>query len=243
MKLTWLGHSTVLVELDGARILTDPLLRTRAGPLVRTAALVGEDLSALDAILLSHLHRDHVDLPSLRLLPRTARIVVPAGAAKLVRTRGFAEVVEVVAGDSLQVGDVAIVATHADHDPGRGALKRGPLPVGFLLHGSATVYFAGDTDVFPEMAALRPIDVALLPVSGWGPRVPAGHLDPARAAEALTLLQPRVCVPIHWGTLRPVYRRRPYPSDAAAPGELERLAPAETEVRVLSVGESTTIAP
>ncbi len=241
MNLTWLGHSTALFELDGARILTDPLLRGRAGPLVRTAAPIAHDLAEVDLVLISHIHRDHLDLPSLKRLPQSARIAVPAGAAKHVRGFGFAEVIELVAGDSVEVGGVTVVATHADHDAGRGATKRGPLPVGYLLRGSLTVYFAGDTDVFPEMTALRPIDVALLPVSGWGPRVPAGHLDPERAAETLKLLEPRICIPIHWGTLRPIYRRRPYPNDAEAPGELVRLAPSGTEIRVLPVGGSTRI--
>jgi L-ascorbate metabolism protein UlaG (beta-lactamase superfamily) len=246
VKLTWLGHSTVLFELDGVRILTDPLLRARAGPLVRTAEPVREDLAAIDLILISHTHRDHLDLPSLRRLPRTARLAIPSGGAKHVQALGFAEVIEATAGDSLTVGEVTVVATRADHDPGRGARKQGALPVGYLLHGPPSVYFAGDTDVFPEMSALGPIDVALLPVSGWGPRVPAGHLDAERAAEALGLIEPRVCIPIHWGTLRPVYRRRPYPSDAAAPGELVRLAhetAPKTEVRVLPVGGRTTIGP
>jgi L-ascorbate metabolism protein UlaG (beta-lactamase superfamily) len=243
MELTWLGHSTVLFELDGARILTDPLLRKRAGPLVRTAPPITADLSELDLVLISHAHRDHLDTPSLRGLPKSTKLAVPAGAARHIRSLGFGEIVELVAGDSVDVGGVTVLATHADHDPGRGLPPSSSQPVGYLVRGSTAAYFAGDTDVFPEMAEIGPTDVALLPVSGWGPRVPAGHLDPARAAEALRLLAPRICVPIHWGTLRPIYRRRPYPADAAAPGELVKLAPPGVEVRVLPVGGRTTIAP
>src|SRR3954447_15757383 len=171
MELTWLGHSTVLFQLDGARILTDPLLRKRTGPLRRTAPPITADLSELDLVLISHAHRDHLDIPSLRTLPRSVKLAVPAGAGKHVRSLGFADLVEVVAGDSISVGGVTVVATHADHQPGRDVPRRRPLPVGYLLHGSTTAYFAGDTDVFPEMSGFGPIDVALLPVSCWGPTV------------------------------------------------------------------------
>jgi L-ascorbate metabolism protein UlaG (beta-lactamase superfamily) len=68
------------------------------------------------------------------------------------------------------------------------------------------VFFAGDTDLFDEMDGLVPdLDVALLPIWGWGPTIGPGHLDPARAAQALARLRPRIAVPIHWGTLRPVF--------------------------------------
>ena len=82
----------------------------------------------------------------------------------------------------------------------------------------------------------------MLPVAGWGPTVPAGHMDAARAAEALRLLQPRIAIPIHWGTLAPLYRRTPYDTDAGARfAALARLAAPEVDVRVLRVGETTPI--
>jgi L-ascorbate metabolism protein UlaG (beta-lactamase superfamily) len=112
--------------------------------------------------------------------------------------------------------------------------------LGFVVSGSRTIYFAGDTDLFDGMDAIADsLDVALVPVAGWGPRLPPGHLDPARAAEAVRRLRPRVAVPIHWGTLKPVYRRTPYsggaPEEFAA--RVGEVAP-EVEVRILRVGES-----
>jgi L-ascorbate metabolism protein UlaG (beta-lactamase superfamily) len=242
LRLTWLGHSTTLLELDGVRIVTDPVLRDRFAHLVRRAPEPELGDGPIDAILISHAHRDHLDLPSLRALPHTARVAVPRGVARLVARAGFEDVLELREGDELGVGEVRVRAVAAVHDGGRGLRRDASDTIGFLVCGTSTVYFAGDTDVFPGMEELAPVDLALLPVSGWGPRVPGGHLDPARAARALQLIRPRYCVPVHWGTFRPFYRREPYPADLAAGDELKRraevLAP-EVEVRVLRPGERT----
>jgi len=239
LTITWLGHGTVLVEADGARLLTDPLLRRRVGPLLRTVpapALPGE----VDAVLVSHVHHDHLDVPSLRLVG-SKRLVVPRGAARLLRRRGFDGVVEVDEGDEVAVGPFSVRATHAAH-PARRTPLAAPTPaLGYLISGSAALYVAGDTDIFDGMRDLAPgLDVALLPISGWGPRVGPGHLDPERAAEALRLLEPKVAIPIHWGT----YRRIGLSRDAATlsePAERFRLRAAElapgVTVRVLAPGE------
>ena len=130
-----------------------------------------------------------------------------------------------------------VEAVPAAHDSRRLPL-RGPeaQPLGFVDRGArASVYFAGDTDVFPEMEELAPVDVALLPVAGWGPKLGPGHMNPERAAQAVGLLRARVAVPIHWGTLHPRLTRRgewlssPGEQFAAQVGEM---AP-EAEVRVL----------
>src|SRR6185312_7857481 len=92
--------------------------------------------------------------------------------------------------------------------------------LGYLVRGTRTVYFAGDTDLFPGMADVAgELDLALLPVAGWGPKVGPGHLDPERAAEALTLLRPRVCVPIHWGTYSPLIGGGKSAGDGESPAE------------------------
>ena len=240
VTVTWLGHSTTLLELDGVRIVTDPVLRRRFAHLVRRAPDPELGEGPVDAVLISHAHRDHLDLPSLRLLPREAPVVVPRGVARLVTRAGFRDVTELREGHEVEVGGVAVRAVPAVHDGGRGLRRDASDTIGFVVRGSSIVYFAGDTDVFQGMEELRPVDVALLPVSGWGPRVPEGHMDPARAARALQLVRPRYCVPVHWRTFRPFYRREPYPADAAAGDELirraEALAP-EVEVRVLRPGE------
>jgi len=192
----------------------------------------------------SHAHYDHLDLPSLRLLPPGVPVIVPRGVGSVAARAAAREVVELAEGEEVRVGSLIIQATRAVQDGGRGRRSDSLETIGFRIGGELAVYFAGDTDVFAEMTALRPLDVALLPVSGWGPRVPEGHLDPVRAARALELLQPRVCIPIHWGTFRPFYRREPYPADADAGNELVRQAASvapDVEVRVLRPGERTEL--
>jgi L-ascorbate metabolism protein UlaG (beta-lactamase superfamily) len=120
-----------------------------------------------------------------------------------VRRRRFERTIELRAGDRTRIGGAEIVATVAVHEGRR--FKFGP-PVdalGYLIEADGRrVYFAGDTDLFEEMRGLGgDLDVALLPVAGWGPKIGRGHLDPRRAAEAAAMLRPRVAIPIHWGTL------------------------------------------
>jgi L-ascorbate metabolism protein UlaG (beta-lactamase superfamily) len=239
-RLTWLGHSTVLVEVDGARLLTDPVLRPRIAHLRRMGTADWRAVEGLDAVLISHVHYDHLDLPSLRRLGRSTLVVVPRGVGSLLRRRGFGNVVEVQPGDEEQIGGVKIRATHAEHESRRMPLGIKTPALGYLVDGSISTYFAGDTDLFAGMGAIADdLDVALLPVAGWGPRLPPGHLDPRSAAEALGLLRPRIAVPIHWGTYRriglsrdPAELREPATSFARFAADLVP----EVDVRVLPVG-------
>jgi L-ascorbate metabolism protein UlaG (beta-lactamase superfamily) len=238
-RITWLGHSTVLIELGGLRLFTDPVLRSRVFHLRRVTESPGPPPS-IDVVLLSHLHYDHLDLPSLRMLDPTPRVVCPAGAGALLAKAGFPESEELVAGQSLELGGVRVDATPAEH--GGSRRPRGPVvrPLGFVARAEHSVYFAGDTDLFDEMASLGPVDVALLPVAGYSPKLGPGHLNPRRAAEAARRLQARVAVPIHWGTFRSLTRGggswfTDPPAEFAA--YAAELAPG-AEVRVLSPGES-----
>jgi len=234
--------------VDGTRLLTDPVLGRRVGPLVRHGAMptaaVTEDV---DAVLISHLHHDHADLASLRRLGTSMRILGPPGSRGFFEHHGFLDTTELVPGESSRVGALEVVAVEARHDGGRRRFADHPGVIGFLVRGRRRVYFAGDTDLFDGMADLDPqLDLALLPVWGWGPSIGAGHLDPERAARAATLLEPRLVVPIHWGTLYPFGLarlrggplREPGPEFAARMGEL---AP-HVETRVLSPGEGTSLA-
>jgi len=241
-SVTWLGHATVLIELDGVRLITDPLLGTRVGFLKRAHDPIDEDAVAdLDAVLLSHLHADHAHVGSLRTLGTGVPLLAPAGSSRWLAGRGFTDVRELAAGQELQLKGVRVRATDASHPHGRWYGSRGPAPIGFLVSGSRTVYFAGDTDLFGEMEQLAgTVDVALLPISGWGRTLGPGHLDPARAAQATAMIAPRVVVPIHWGTLR-----APWPLGSPAPpaapaklfAQLAGRVAGGSEVRLLAPGE------
>jgi L-ascorbate metabolism protein UlaG (beta-lactamase superfamily) len=198
-----------------------------------------DGLRDLDAILISHAHADHLDVPSLKRLSHRGPIVAPRGVGQLLRRAGASEVIELAAGERCTVGAIDVEAVHAEHDGRRHPLARRLPALGYLLHGPARVYFAGDTDLFPGMEALAGrVDVALLPIAGWGPRVPAGHLDPAGAARAAALIRPAVVVPIHWGTLRRVALRADHGAPPAAFTDAMASLARSTEVRVLQPGES-----
>ncbi len=242
-RLTYLGHGSVLVEMDGVRVLTDPVLRRWIGPLLRRGPLPGAEVTRdLDAVLITHLHPDHLDVASLRLLSGDPLILVPGHGVAYLRDRGFGRVVGVTRDDESAVGPLVVVATEANHSGRRHSTGGAGEALGFVVRGQRSIYVAGDTGLFPGMAGLAPdLDVACLPVDGWGPRLPEDHLDPLRAAQALAMLEPRIAVPIHWGTYYPpalaeVWRgRRTLPPRTFA-GHAARLAP-RVEVRVLDIGE------
>lgn len=234
--------------MDGTRLLTDPVLRKRVGPLVRHGATPAPATTeALDAVLVSHLHHDHADLASLRQLHRETRLIVPPGSRAFFAHHGFRDLTELAPGESSQVGELVVTAVQASHDGGKRRFAKEPTAIGFLVTGQRRVYFAGDTDFFAGMSELDAnLDLALLPIWGWGPNIGVGHLNPEGAARAAAALSPRLAVPIHWGTLYPFGLRRlregplrrPPESFAAA---VRDLAP-QVEARVLSPGESTSLA-
>jgi L-ascorbate metabolism protein UlaG (beta-lactamase superfamily) len=243
-SLAYVGHATVLIELDGVRILTDPVLRTRIGPLRREAPIPsGGPPGRPDLVLVSHLHRDHADLPSLRRLGRSTRLVCPRGAGRFFARHGFTAVEELAPGESIEVGAVVVSAVDAIHDGGRVPPRHGPA-VGYLIAGTRRVYFAGDTDLFDGMSGLGEPDVALLPIWGWGPSLGAGHMDPRAAAEAAAMIRPRIVVPIHWGTLYPRFLKHLRPDPLFMPPQefaraIDDLA-SEVELRLLAPGMSTS---
>jgi L-ascorbate metabolism protein UlaG (beta-lactamase superfamily) len=248
-RITYVGHATTLLELGGVRLLTDPLLRTRFVHIPRHAAPPEASVAeGVEAVLITHLHADHLDPPSLRRLGRDVRLVVPAGAAGTLRRRGFANLTELAPGDSTAIGPLEVTAIRAVHDARRYKLGRELPALGYLIESpAARVYFAGDTDLFDEMAELGDVDVALLPVAGWGARVGRGHLDPKRAAEAARRIGPRIVIPIHWGTFLSRRMLRSHPEMLTEPPrKLARLlaerAPG-VELRLLEPGESLELAP
>jgi L-ascorbate metabolism protein UlaG (beta-lactamase superfamily) len=182
---------------------------------------------------------------SLRRVARDCPVIAPRGSAGILKRSGVRDVIEVDEGDRVTAGGVTVEAVPAEHDGRRYPVGPPIAALGYLLHGSTRVYFAGDTDLFEGMGALAGrVDLAALPIWGWGPRLPAGHLDPQSAAEAAALIRPPAALPIHWGTLRSVGAQRD--TDPMTPARLfaewsARLAPA-TQVRVLQPGERLELA-
>jgi L-ascorbate metabolism protein UlaG (beta-lactamase superfamily) len=220
LGIEFVGHSTLLVEADTIRFLTDPVLRPRVGPLRRVGGSPSPPAPPdVDAVLVSHLHLDHLDLPTLRRLGKERRIIVPRGAAAWLRARGFVNVEELGAGETSSVGGVRVRAVPARHSGFRPFAGPSAGALGYVIEGRHAVYFAGDTGLFDGMRDLAgSVDVALLPVGGWGPTLPSRHhLDPSDAARAAALIKPRLAVPIHWGTYWPAGMRRFRPGRRAGP--------------------------
>lgn len=209
LTLTWIGHSTVVLDIDGVRILTDPLLRGHAGPLRRRHPLPGpHHWDGPAAVLISHLHHDHCELSSLRLLRRDVPLLTSGENAAWLRGKGFPGARDLGGGWTTVPGapEVEVRLTRADHShrpmPHRPNEAHGHL----VRTTSATVWAVGDTSLFDDMATLteplaRPLDVALVPISGWGSRLSGGHLDGPQAAEACARAGARWALPVHWGTL------------------------------------------
>ena len=220
----------MLIESGGARLLTDPVLRDRVVHLVRRVP-TPEHPGVVDGVLISHLHQDHLDKPSLKRVTG-AIALVPEGATKYM-VDGF-DVREVRAGDAVDVGGARVEVVEAWHDgrrrPGPGSKELDTL--GYLVDG---IWFAGDTDLDDQMAELRGrVDVALIPIWGWGPSLGPGHLDPEGAARAMAIVQPRLAVPIHWGTFLPVGAMRKHARLLVDP-------PREFEAHVKALAPSTLV--
>jgi L-ascorbate metabolism protein UlaG (beta-lactamase superfamily) len=250
-SVTWWGHSTVWLADSDVTLLTDPVLTDRVAHLRRMVGPTPLVNSAPDAVLLSHLHADHFHLASLRLVPGNPVLVVPRGAAAFVaKTMGpsyASRCVELAPGEETTIGAVRVRAVPAAHDGGRGPWSRSQaLAIGFVVEGAARTWYAGDTGLFDEMSQIGPLDLALVPVGGWGPTLGAHHhLDAADAAEALRRVKAAWAVPVHYGTLWPIGMARLRLHMFREPGprfaELASRAAPETRVRVLAQGESLTV--
>jgi L-ascorbate metabolism protein UlaG (beta-lactamase superfamily) len=206
------------------------------------------------------MHQDHLDVPSLRKLGHDVPLLVPSRAGRFLARRGFDNVHEMLAGqavavsesaatgdpsgihDTVRPGEVRVRAVHAKHTGFRPPFGPFGGTIGFVVEGSVRIYFAGDTDLCPEMGTLGPIDVAILPVAGWGPTLGPGHMNAFRAAQALELIRPKIAIPMHWGTFAPFgMHLRAWEYLVRPPVEFKEhaalLAP-NVDVHILEPGES-----
>jgi L-ascorbate metabolism protein UlaG (beta-lactamase superfamily) len=220
LRATWLGHSTVLVEIDGARILFDPVWARRASP----SSLIGprrffppplalKDLPPLDAIVASHDHYDHLDREVVRALARSssqvrARFIVPLGVGAHLEKWGVApdRITELDWSESTTVGQLTLTATPARHFSGRGLNDRNhTLWASWSVVGPKhRVFHSGDTGPFAGFAdignAYGPFDLALIKIGAYDQMWPDIHLTPEQAVDANLQIHGKLLLPIHWGT-------------------------------------------
>ena len=226
LSLTWIGHSTFLIQSDGLSVLTDPIWSERASPVQfagprrhSSPGLEFDALPAIDAVFLSHDHYDHLDDSTVRHLitryPR-AQWIAPIGVGAFLRKRGAAEVAEMDWWQSRNFGRIAVDCTPAQHFSGRYPWNRNDtLWVGWVIgFGGKRVFFAGDTGLHPEFANIAerfgPLHAAILPIGAYEPRwfMQPVHMNPEDATEAYLGISQSVgsseCVfvPSHWGTFR-----------------------------------------
>lgn len=226
-SVTWLGHATAVAELGNARVMFDPLLPWRA----RAAG-------AVDAVLVTHSHVDHLNRWSLKAIDRSAHLVVPRGAAEIVADLGFARVTEMTAGDQLQINGLEISAVATRHDNGRWKKHQSPECVGYVVAAAGkAVHHAGDVDfsdhaIFDDIGKRFAIDATLLPIGGMM-RVgyyrkrrhlldQGVHIDPDCALDIYERLGARNLVPVHWGTLHLPFPWRHAPKKRLAEITAER---------------------
>jgi L-ascorbate metabolism protein UlaG (beta-lactamase superfamily)/NAD(P)-dependent dehydrogenase (short-subunit alcohol dehydrogenase family) len=215
LRVTWLGHSTLLVEIDGMRVLIDPVWAKRVGP----SELLGqrrffapplafEELPELDVVLISHDHYDHLDYPTiLRLAKTRASFVVPLGVGAHLEAWGIApeRITELDWWEERRIGELSFVATPARHFSGRGVLDlEQTLWASWAILGpSHRVFYSGDTAMFPGLAEIGerfgPFDVTLIETGGYSRHWTDVHLGPEQAVEAHHMLRGKVMVPVHWG--------------------------------------------
>ncbi|MFD5567744.1 MBL fold metallo-hydrolase [Streptomyces cadmiisoli] len=251
VEITWWGHATCAVTDSDVRVLTDPLFARRLAHLRRRrGALPPPEARSADVVLVSHLHADHLHVPSLARLAPGTRLIVPRGAPRAVpgmRRLAHLRLTEVAPGDVIRIGPLTVRAVPALHDGRR--LPVGPHrspALGYVIDGEARTYFAGDTGLFDDMAReVGPVDVALLPVGGWGPYLGDGHLDAGRAAQALARLAPLSAVPVHYGTYWPVGLDAVRPHEFHAPGDdfVRFAAQRAPRVAVHRLGHGESIRP
>ncbi len=208
-SVTWWGHSFSTVELPGTTVATDPLMSRRLFHLKRDSPPPPTAATRCDVVLVSHLHHDHLHMPSLRRFHDDIPIVVPRGAVAAVKSLERLNVIEVEPGDRLEVAGARIDVLPADHHARRLKTPGSPgaVPVGFrFAAGEESCWYPGDTAMM-DFSFISEVDLALVPIGGWGPSLADGHIDPLQAARAVAQVGARWTVPVHYGTFWPAVLR------------------------------------
>lgn len=215
LRVTWLGHSTLLIEIDGHTFLTDPVWGERTSPYTWAGPkrfyqppLSLEKLPHLDAILISHDHYDHLDYPTIqKLAKRDVPFIVPLGVGEHLAYWGVPEarIREVDWWSEVTLGDLTVACVPARHASGRTLLDRDKtLWAGYALIGQRhRVYFSGDTGLFPDMVKIGerfgPFDVTMIEAGAYNQAWPDWHLGPEQAVRAHRWVRGKALLPIHWG--------------------------------------------
>ncbi len=247
LSATWLGHATALVEVDGYRILTDPVWSERCSPArsigprrLHPPPLPVESLPALDAVVISHDHHDHLDMPSVQNLARTQRalFVTPLGVGAHLRAWGIpaSRIVELDWHASTEIGELTLTCTPARHYSGRFLSRNNTLWASWVIRGPRhRAYFGGDsgyTGTFADIGAAHgPFGLTLLPIGAYNKAWPDIHMNPEEAVQSHTDLNgdtSGVLVPIHWCT----FRLAPHPWAEPADRLVAAAADAGVEVAV-----------
>ena len=217
MRVTYIGHATLLLELGGVRVLTDPNFEPKLGrvlPRVSAPGIALHDVPKLDAILLTHAHADHLSFEALDALPRDVPLFAPPAVQRWLWKRGYGHAVPLAPDEEAKVGPVTLLAAAARHRGNRYGFDRWRAATNMYLldDGGRSVFFAGDTALVGDTHHLverhlhetgRQLDVALLPIGHapwWKPGFRRGHLTAADALELFQLLKARLLIPYHWGT-------------------------------------------
>jgi len=213
LAVTWWGHASVTLEIGGVRVATDPLLSRQLMHLRRASPVPPSAASLADVVLVSHLHHDHLHLPSIRKFDVDVPLVVPKGAAKAVRGLRGRRLVEVAPGETHDVGDLRIEVLPARHDGRRDPLARTAAPaLAFRLTSSGRrCWYSGDTGVDEAVEAVDPVDLAIVAIGGWGPTLGDDHLSPEQAAGVVGRIGATWSLAVHYGTFWPVTMKRAHP--------------------------------
>jgi L-ascorbate metabolism protein UlaG (beta-lactamase superfamily) len=199
--VTFIGHSTTVIDLGGTRILTDPNYSSRIGFSTSLKCL-----PQIQIIAVSHGHYDHLDAPTMEMFPKNITVVVPPRLDGMVRKMGFTDVRVMRPGEVMEVAGVKIFCVPARHFTGRNPFNPASGYQGYIFQKGKSVYFAGDTALFQgfsDIGKLAHINLALLPIGAYRPSpFRMNHMSPADALHALTLLGADAMVPIHFGTFK-----------------------------------------